>query len=436
MSNLHGNGKRVAIIGGGWAGMAAAVELAAQNIAVTVFEAARTLGGRARRVVSHGAILDNGLHILIGAYSETVRMIHQVQGAEQAQGLLRSPLQLQVEPAFRMHAWPLPAPLHIGAALLFASGLSWTEKMAAVRFMRDMRSRQFRCEVGMTVATLLTQHGQPQSISEYLWYPLCVSALNTNPDQADAQVFLNVVRDSLAGPRQASDLLLPQVDFSALFPEPAADFVRRHGGQVRLGETVTSLQQRDDGFEVAAASGERFSDVIVAVAPHRLEQVVGHIPALAPQVDLVRQFEYQPIFSVFMQYPQPVTLPAPMIGMRNSLVQWVFDRGALCGQQGMVGVVISASGPHQNLGRDELAHQVHRQLAKKFSLPQPEWWQVIAEKRATFTCSPELRRPSNVTALPGLLIAGDYTESPYPATIEAAVRSGTQCARHIVQQCA
>ena len=436
VSEAHNGARRVAVIGGGWAGMAAAVELATQNIAVTVFEAAQTLGGRARRVVSHGANLDNGLHILIGAYSETVRLIRQVRRSDQPQDLLRSPLQLQVEPAFRMRAWPLPAPLHVASALLFASGLNWPEKMAAARFMRNMQSRNFRCEAGTTVADLLNWHRQPQSIVEYLWYPLCVSALNTNPDQADAQVFLNVLRDSLAGPRSASDLLLPQVDFSALFPEPAAELVRRHGGQVLLGETVTSLQVRDNGFDITATSTERFSDVIVAVAPHRLAQVVGHIPQLASQLELVRQFEYQPIYSVFLQYPQQVTLPAPMIGMRDSLVQWVFDRGKLCSQPGMMGVVISASGPHQALDREQLANQVHRQLAERFSLPDPEWSQVIAEKRATFACSPDVRRPANVTPVPGLLLAGDYTESPYPATLEAAVRSGSQCARHILEQIA
>jgi squalene-associated FAD-dependent desaturase len=436
VSEAHNGARRVAVIGGGWAGMAAAVELATQNIAVTVFEAAQTLGGRARRVVSHGANLDNGLHILIGAYSETVRLIRQVRRSDQPQDLLRSPLQLQVEPAFRMRAWPLPAPLHVASALLFASGLNWPEKMAAARFMRNMQSRNFRCEAGTTVADLLKWHRQPQSIVEYLWYPLCVSALNTNPDQADAQVFLNVLRDSLAGPRSASDLLLPQVDFSALFPEPAAELVRRHGGQVLLGETVTSLQVRDNVFDITATSTERFSDVIVAVAPHRLAQVVGHIPQLASQLELVRQFEYQPIYSVFLQYPQQVTLPAPMIGMRDSLVQWVFDRGKLCSQPGMMGVVISASGPHQALDREQLANQVHRQLAERFSLPDPEWSQVIAEKRATFACSPDVRRPANVTPVPGLLLAGDYTESPYPATLEAAVRSGSQCARHILEQIA
>jgi len=284
------------------------------------------------------------------------------------------------------------------------------------------------------VSALLQQHHQPEFLVDHLWTPLCVSALNTRVDEADAQVFLNVLRDSLAGPAGASDLLLPQVDLSALFPEPAAQLVRRRGGQIRLGETVTSLQVRDVGFEVAASTAERFSHVIVAVGPHRLEQVAGSIPQLASQLEMVRQFQYQPIYSVFLQYRRSVSLPVAMVGMRNGPVQWVFDRGKLCNQPGMMGVVISASGPHQALSRDELAHQTHQQLAQAFRFPEPSWSQVIAEKRATFACTPGLSRPANVTAVNGLYLAGDYTDSPYPATLEAAVRSGSQCAQHLLDQ--
>ena len=425
---------RVAIIGGGWAGMAAATVLATHDIAPTVFEAAQTLGGRARRVVSHEANLDNGLHILIGAYSETIRMIRLVNESGQSRGLLQLPLQLRVEPGFRLHAWPLPRPLDVAAALLFARGLDFPAKLAAVRFMRSMQATQFRGEPGTTVSELLRQHRQPGPLVEYLWAPLCISALNTGIDEADAQVFLNVLRDSLAGPAGASDLLLPQTDFSALFPEPAAALVQRRGGKIRLGEPVTALRARDQGFAVMASSTEFFSHVIVAVGPHRLEQVAGTIPQLASQLEMVRKFQYQPIYSVFLQYPPEISLPAAMIGMRKGLVQWVFDRGRLCDQPGMMGVVISASGPHQTLSRDELARRTHEQLARTFSLPEPRWSQVIAEKRATFACVPGLQRPATLTAVDGLFLAGDYTDSPYPATIEAAVRSGSQCAQHILAQ--
>ena len=431
LSNVGNRTRHVAIIGAGWAGMSAAVELAMRDVRVTVFEAAQTLGGRARRVVANGITLDNGLHILIGAYRETLRMIHTVSVPGKPTGLLRLPLQLRIEPGFRMRARRLPRPLHVAAALLLAHGLEFSAKLAAIRFMRTVKSRQFQCEAGTTVTALLQLHRQPDSLVNYLWNPLCISALNTNPDRADAQMFLTVLRDSLDGPRSASDLLFPQVDFSALFPEPAAQYVLRHGGQMRRGETVTSLQVGEDGIDVTTSSTERYSHVIIAVGPHRLEQVAGNIPQLASQLEMVRGFEYQPIYSVFLQYPRQVTLPAVMIGIRDSVVQWVFDRGQLCNQPGVMGVVISASGPHQALARDELADRVHDELARRFAFPKPQWTQVIAEKRATFASVPQLARPANITPIPGVFLAGDYTESPYPATLEAAVRSGTLCAQRI-----
>jgi hydroxysqualene dehydroxylase len=423
---------QVAIIGGGWAGMAAAAELASRKIPVTVFEAANTLGGRARRVTTNGVALDNGLHILAGAYEETLRMIRMVSGADENAGLLRMPLRLRVEPDFHLRAPRLPAPLHLAVAIAFARGLGISAKIAAMRFVRRMQSTGFKCDAGLTTATLLHAQRQPRELVERLWNPLCIAALNTNPEQANAQIFLNVIRDCLAGTRAASDLLLPKTDFSALFPEPAAEFVKRHGGTIQLGQAVRSVRVCDDGFEVAALRAVRCSHLIIAVGPHQLEKLAGHIPQLTPQLDMLRQFDYQPIHSVFLQYPAEVKLPEPMIGMLDSLIQWVFDRGQLCGQPGMLGVVISASGHHQSLTREELAQRVHEQLAQRFSLPQPHWSQVIAEKRATFTAKPQLERPANETLVPGLYLAGDYTASPYPATLEAAVRSGLACARNIV----
>ena len=423
---------RVAIVGAGWAGMAAAVELSSNNVPVTVFETARTLGGRARRVAAKGAQLDNGLHILIGAYAETIRLIRKVNPSGTLGGLRRTPLQLRVEPSFLLRAPRLPKPLHLAIALLFARGFGAADKLAAIRFMRALRAARFRCQPGITVGQLLREHWQPASVADSLWNPLCISALNTQPEKADAQVFLNVLRDSLAGPRSASDLLLPTVDFSALFPEPAADYVRRHGGDIVASQAVTSLRPMDNGFEVNATSTGHYSHVIVAVGPHRLETIAGHLAQLNAPLQMVRNFEYEPIYSVYLQYDPHIELPAPMIGLRNCLAQWVFDRGQLGQQRGMLAAVISASGPHESLSHPELARSIHAELADRFPLPPPKWHQVIAEKRATFSCVPNLQRPGNVTAIPGLLLAGDYTDGPYPATLEAAVRSGVACANHIL----
>jgi squalene-associated FAD-dependent desaturase len=424
---------RVAIIGGGYAGMAAAVELADRGVPVTVFEAARVLGGRARRVETDRAQLDNGLHILLGAYRETLRLIERVKGPGESTGLLRLPLELNIHPDFRLRPPRVPAPLHLFLGLLGARGLGAGDRLAAARFMAWSRRNAFRLATDTTVSNLMAAQRQPHNVSRYLWNPLCISALNTPPEQASAQIFLHVLRDSLNGPRADSDLLLPAIDFSALFPERAARFVQARGGSVRLGVAVNAIKREYDGFELAD-TGERCAQIILAVAPHRAGPLLADHAELAPIARMMDRFSYQPIYSVYLQYAPETRLPFRMGGLQARYAQWLFDRGQLCGQNGLIGVVISASGVHQGLTHDELARAVHAELAENFSgLGKPLWQQVIAEKRATFSCTPGLLRPDNATAIAGLYLAGDYTASDYPATIESAVRSGVRAANLVLQ---
>jgi hydroxysqualene dehydroxylase len=316
---------------------------------------------------------------------------------------------------------------------LRAQGLGFGDRIAAVRFMLWARHNKFRLAEDMSVANLLRSQRQPEAVSRFLWNPLCVSALNTPATLASAQVFLNVVRDSLNGSREDSDLLLPTLDFSALFPERAARFVESHGGSVRLGVSVDEIRRSEYGFAIDADGGH-FGQVVLAVSPHRAAALLAHHEELAPIRRMIDQFSYQPIFSVYLQYAAGSRLPFRMGGLEARYSQWLFDRGQLCGQDGLIGVVISASGVHQGLAQDELANAVHTELAENFpELGEPRWHQVIAEKRATFSCIPGLLRPDNVTALRGLYLAGDYTASDYPATIESAVRSGVRAAKLILQ---
>ncbi|MEO8157845.1 MAG: hydroxysqualene dehydroxylase HpnE [Betaproteobacteria bacterium] len=423
----------VAIVGGGYAGMAAATELARGGMRVTVFEAGRVLGGRARRVEFDGVRLDNGLHILLGAYRETLRLMALVKRPDETNGLLRLPLQLTIHPDFQLRSSHLPAPLHLLTGLLRARGLSMGDRIAALRFMAWARRIKFRLPADLTVDGLLRSQRQPDAVSRFLWNPLCISALNTPPPRASAQVFLNVLRDSLNGSRTDSDLLLPTIDFSALFPERAARYVQALGGNVRLGAAVETLTRNDGGFALGT-SGERFSHVIVAVSPHHVGALLSPHAELATVVRKIDRFTYQPIYSVYLQYARGTRLPFRMGGLEAVYSQWLFDRGQLCGQDGLIGVVISAGGAHQELARDELARAVHAELRENFpALGEPLWQQVIAEKRATFSCSPGLVRPDNATPVTGLFLAGDYTASDYPATIESAVRSGVRAANLVLQ---
>lgn len=418
----------VAVIGGGYAGMAAAVELAGRGVPVTVFEAAPGLGGRARRVTVNDTALDNGLHILIGAYSETLRLIDKV--APKRDSFLRLPLDLQIHNQFHLRAPKLPAPLHVAWALFTAKGLTFDDKRAAARFMNAMKASAYHLTQDCTVEALLTEHHQPIVLIEYLWAPLCVAALNTPMQRASAQVFLNVLRDSLGAGRAASDLLLSRTDLTALLPKPAAEYVRACGGQVEVGATVDGITRDGEGFTLQVQGhARRFDQVICAVAPHRAAPLLTDIAELQGAAQQIEALQYEPIHSVWLQFDGAVRLPSPMIGLADSPAQWLFDREAICGQRGLIGAVISASEEHVGEAQDDLARRVVADIEKAFGpLPKLLWHRVIAEKRATFSCTPGLRRPSAETPCPGFVLAGDYVAGDYPATIEAAVRSGIAAA--------
>ncbi|HEX7053296.1 MAG TPA: hydroxysqualene dehydroxylase HpnE [Burkholderiales bacterium] len=403
---------RVAVVGAGYAGMAAAVALTRAAVPVAVYESGPLPGGRARRVASQGVELDNGQHVLVGAYRTLYGLMREV--GVPASALLRMPLEIRYAGGAALRRLPLPGRLGLAAGLLAARGIAWRERWAAMRFLSALRARRFTLERDATVAELLARHRQDGAIGHFLWRPLCVSALNTPPELASARTFLAVLRDTLGAGRGASDLLLPRVDLSRLFPEPAAEFVRRHGGEVRLKETV-----RDIGALRAAHDA-----VIVAAAPHQLKTLLPQAP----------EFSYQPIYTCYLQYGPAARLPLPMLGLAEGIVQWVFDRGALLGERGRFACVISAQGDHQQMQGDELAARCHAELAAHLpALGRPAWSRVIAEKRATITCGVARRSPP-LEPLPGVFLAGDYTDPEYPPTLEAAVRSGIRAAQDVLRE--
>lgn len=424
----------VAVLGGGYAGMAAAVTLSAAGIPVTVYEAATHLGGRARRVEYNGVALDNGLHVLIGACSTVLDLIRRVN--RDADGaLLRLPLDWRVHGRFRLRVPSLPAPLHLACAVLTARGLRLRARWAAVRFVHALRATGFRIAEDTSVASLLAAHRQDEAAVRYLWRPLCVSALNTPIETASARVFLNVLRDGLAADAAGSDLIVARRDLAALFPEPAAEYVQARGGSVLTGHTVSNVERRNGTFLVQARGESRaYSHVVCALSPHRLEAAIGRIPELRPVADAVARFSYLPIQTIYLKYRDRARLPAPMIGIADGIAHWVFDRETICGQRGLVAAVISAGGAHQTVAQEALAQRVDAELRRHFGpLPPLEWHRVIAEKRAAFACSVGIERPAMRTALEGFLLAGDYVAGDYPATLEGAVRSGVTAARAVIE---
>ncbi len=435
MSNATKPAPTVAVIGGGYAGMAAAVTLADASVRCTVFEAGKTLGGRARRIEYRGEVIDNGQHILAGAYTELLRLMQLVGVPDSS--LRRVPLTLSIPPDFLLRARRtplLPGPLYMGWALLASRGLTISDRLAAIRMILALKRAKFQIGGSKSVATFLAEQTQPQNLIDHLWQPLTISALNTPLASASAQIFANVLRDSLASSPEASDLLLPRVDLTALFPGPAAVWLAQKGSEVRTGVRIQKILFTNDQYKVFSGAASQYFDVVIlAVGPHQLEGLVTEIksPALA----------YEPIVTLYFKFDQPVRLDELMVGQIDGLAQWFFDRRALGsnasslhdGGGGLIAAVVSASGPHELLPQETLADCILSELKRHIpDLPAPAWCKVVSEKFATFACTPDVVRPDVTTSNRGIFRAGDYVAGDYPATLEGAVRNGISAAQESI----
>lgn len=438
---------RVAIVGAGWAGCAAAVELCRQGHHVTLFEASRTLGGRARRVDVEGRILDNGQHILLGAYAATLRMMRLI-GVESDNAFLRLPLQMRYPQncdGMDFIAPRLPAPFHLLAALLKAKGLAVEDKLSLARFSTTARWMEWRLDVDCSVSELLERFDQTDRIIQLMWRPLCIAALNTPPERASAQIFLNVLQDSLGARRAASDMLIPREDLSELFPQKAATFIARHGGTVHTGVNVKCIEEESGRWNIRSSAttpslenNPTFDSVVIATHPSQASALLaGHTDTTA-----LEALQYEPISTCYLQYDSDFKLPLPFFALKDNATtnewgQFVFDKGYFAQQRGLLAVVVSASSDAISMGHQELTEAIAAQLGNTFRmlrLGHPLWTKIISEKRATFSCTPSLLRPDNGTGVKGLALAGDYTQGRYPATLESAVQSGVQAARYIMEE--
>ena len=423
---------KIAVIGAGWAGMTTAVKATEAGHKVTIFEATQTLGGRARalpnspaQVLPDGspAQLDNGQHILIGAYTETLQLMRLVGISPQA-ALLAMPMTLQFPDGLGLTFAAWPTPLDALGGILQARGWSLADKGSLLRAALGWQLKGFICADTLSVADLC-QRLTPRIKAELI-DPLCVSALNTAPEQASAQVFLRVMRDALFGVQGGSRLLLPRGDLSALFPDAAARWMLERGGLLKLGQRVESLQTQGEQWRV---QGELFDAVILATsAPHAAQTLSAYAQNAPPSitakvqhwVDTTRALQHEAIATVYAWAPQ-ATLPQAMLTLRSSEqcpAQFVFDRGQLGGPAGLLAFVVSAAQGERATLQTQVLAQAQAQLGLALQVVQ-----TVVEKRATFACTPGLQRPPPAIA-PGLLACGDYVAGPYPATLEGAVRSG------------
>ena len=414
----------LAVVGGGWAGLATAVHATRAGRKVTLFEMAPQLGGRARQIDSHGLVLDNGQHILIGAYAETLALMRHV-GVDLGRALKRTPLHIAYPDGsgLKMRSGA-PVPAFIRAVWNY-TGWSRGDKWALMSTAARWALGGFKGPPSGTVAHLT--HHLPATVRDALLDPLCVAALNTPAPQASAQVFLRVLKDALFGGHGSADLLLPRWKLSALWPDPAARWLGRAGAQLRLSRRVDAITRAGSGWQI---DGEPFDRVVLACTAAEAARLAE--PHATEWSALARGLRYEPIVTVYA-HSADTQLPQPMLALRNDAhapAQFVFDLGALSGMEGVLAFVISGAAPWVERGNDATLAATLRQgqqaLATYLRSPLTGL-RAVTEKRATFLCTPGLQRPG-MAIRAGLHAAGDYVDGPYPATLEGAIRSGRDAA--------
>jgi squalene-associated FAD-dependent desaturase len=364
-------------------------------------------------------------------------------GIDPSRALLRLPLQMRYPNhcgGMDFLAPRLPAPFHLLAAVVRAKGLTVADKLSLARFSSAARWMDWGLDIDCSVTQLLERFEQTDRLIQLMWRPLCIAALNTPPERASARVFLRVLGDSLGAARSASDMLLPAEDLSALFPEAAIAHLEKHHGKTLNGVRVRTIQTEGSRWRILGdAVNELHDRVIVATSAASAQSLLSPLdPELAERLT----FDYEAIATCYLQYDPAFRLDQAFFALRDEPAsahwgQFVFDRGWVDSTQaGILAVVISAASEAIAIDKETLTTLIARQLSEVFhdeSLASPQWTQLIIEKRATFACTPDLQRPANETALHHLWLAGDYTEGPYPSTIESAVSSGLKAAALVVR---
>jgi hydroxysqualene dehydroxylase len=422
---MPGSGERLhlAVVGAGWAGLAAAVRAVERGARVTLIEMSRTPGGRARTLGQDGQEFDNGQHILIGAYSATLALMRRV-GASPEVLFWRGPLTLTTPDGDGLALPPGPPLRAFVSGLLRQRRWRLRDRLAVLSVAMGWRLRRFECPEDWTVARLCVN--LPGVVQEQLIDPLCVAALNTPMDKASARVFLRVLQDALFGGPGSADLLLPRAPLSRLLPEPAIDWLQDHGVDIHHGRRVQQLTRLAGQWQV---DGEPFDRVVLACTATEAARLAQGVDAA--WCDAAQALQYQPIATVWLHDDRlRLRGPMAMLPPGSGPAQFVFDLRQLGQPESGFAFVASAASPTLAAGLPAATQAVVAQARQCFPGAFGTADTVLhfaAERRATFACTPALQRPRAEIAA-GLMAAGDYVAGPYPATLEGAVRAGLAAA--------
>jgi squalene-associated FAD-dependent desaturase len=441
----------VVIIGGGLSGLAAALKLISKNLRIAIFEQSSRLGGRCYSYLDEptGDIVDNGQHILLGAYHRTLEYL-EIAGTKKF---------LRREPSFALPLFhptkgfatfrvaSLPKPFHLTAGMLQFKLLSMNDRRRLLRVGLQLQGWNGILEKRLgelTVDDWLKSLHQSDEALRCFWYPIAISVMNEMPEKASAVLFARSLRAAFLSKKTDSAILIPTIGQSELYVTNVVSFLEAAGASINLGSEVTSLHlSKDRVTGVLLDSGEEISagNVLSAVPYYALLRILpARWKGVVPFSDF-HAFNASPIISIHLWFEREV-MEIDYVGVIGSQLQWIFNRRRILGNTGRSGGYITCviSGAHSLVHRskDELVRMALDEIRKIFpasSMVALRRSVVIKEKRATFspTNDVERLRPNAVTPIENFYLAGDWTNTGLPATIEGAIMSGFAAAETILR---
>ncbi len=437
---------RVVVIGGGIAGLAAAVELGAADCRVTLLEQRRVLGGRAYSLIdtTTGDAVDNGQHLFIDGFAATRRFLEAIGSADRIEFQRRFEIDF-ARPGAGLARWAAPDwpfPWNLAAALLRFPLIPWTDRGRALFGARQLaRMLAQPPPAAQHVEEWLAALEQPESVRAALWRPLALAALNQDPDRAAATQFVTVLRESFG--RGAAHLGTATVGLSDLFAEPAARTIEAQSGRIQCGcpaqtlalagDRVTAVITRDRDAIAADA-------VIAAVPPPALQRLLPETLTRAPWCEALPVYQPEPILSLNLWLDRAVT-DQPFVGLIGTRMQWLFNKDRIMhrvpGERHAIALVISSAQDWIGRPQADLVALAQQELATLFPAARGArvlHARVMKEPEATWSLPrwTTLRPLGAETPIRNLFLAGDWTDTGLPATVESAVRSGVTAARRVV----
>ncbi len=413
------------MIGGGLAGMAAAARLAEAGLAVTLIERRKLLGGRATSFEDQatGQLLDNCQHVLLGCCTELIDFYRRLGVEQSIEWFDRIFFADETGRRSLLRAGPLPAPLHLAGSMLRFGLLSLDEKLEIARLMSVIRLMNESDAIAadqLTFHDWLADHHQSPSTIARFWNVIITSALNADVREVGVRYALQVFQKGFLADRRGYVMGVPHVPLAKLYERAIAD-------QVLTGTRVTGMRPMRNGWSVDMATSQPLvvDAVILATAPDAARRLLEPLPTMRPLAEQISQFTYRTILGMHLFFDQPV-MTEPHLALIGTELQWLFRKDA-DGRHihGVISAATQQSDESTHTLECRLLGEIHRLLPRSAQARLLNS-RIVREKRATWSPRPGIDRlrPSQITPLPNLYLAGDYTQTGWPATMEGAVRSG------------